>query len=85
MPKAYVNGTLVDVTQESVDSTKHTLPPTEKQIRNQRNRLISKTDWMAVTDRDMSEAETNYRQALRDITSQKDFPDVIWPTLEESP
>ena len=53
--------------------------------RNQRNRLLSETDWIVIMH---TERGTNipavwelYRQALRDITSQGGFPYTIeWPT-----
>ena len=38
------------------------------------------TDMEAVSDRTPSTEILNYRQALRDITSQETFPNsVIWP------
>lgn len=50
-------------------------------IRSKRNELLAETDWWAVQDRTMSQAEVDYRQALRDITDQESFPDgVDWPT-----
>jgi hypothetical protein len=51
-------------------------------IRNQRDRLLSETDWMALSDSPTITTEwANYRQALRDITGQSGFPyDVAWPT-----
>ena len=50
-------------------------------VRNERNQLISETDWMACSDVTMSDAWRTYRQALRDIPSQEGFPnDVTWPT-----
>jgi hypothetical protein len=52
----------------------------EDAVRNQRNRLLSDTDWMALTDNTMTPAWASYRQALRDITAQEGFPySVIWP------
>jgi len=51
-------------------------------IRAERNNLLAETDWMAMQDRTMSQAEKDYRQALRDITDQPTFPDsVVWPEL----
>ena len=53
-------------------------------VRNQRNYLISETDWMALSDVTMSDAWTTYRQALRDIPAQSGFPaSVTWPTKPE--
>ena len=50
-------------------------------IRRERNRLLSETDWMALSDNTMTPEWATYRQALRDITSQEGFPyNVEWPT-----
>ena len=52
-----------------------------KLLREERNRKLAKTDWMAGQDRTMSQAEKDYRQALRDITnSYTSLDDVVWPT-----
>lgn len=46
-----------------------------------RNDLLSATDWMAVTDRTLTTAETDYREALRNVPQQGGFPNsVVWPT-----
>jgi hypothetical protein len=54
-------------------------------IRNQRDRLLSETDWMALSDSPAMTTEwATYRQALRDITGQTGFPySVEWPTKPE--
>lgn len=53
-------------------------------MRNQRERLLSDTDWMALSDNTMTPEWAAYRQALRDITAQEGFPySVIWPTKPE--
>jgi hypothetical protein len=50
-------------------------------VRGHRNRLLSQTDWMALSDNTMTTEWASYRQALRDITSQGGFPYTIeWPT-----
>jgi hypothetical protein len=51
-------------------------------IRNQRNVLLAASDWTQVDDAPVDKAAwATYRQALRDITSQADFPhSVVWPT-----
>ena len=49
-------------------------------LRNQRDRLIAETDWWASSDLTMTSAQTNYRQALRDITDNyTSLDDVVWP------
>tara|TARA_R110000744_G_C19003936_1_gene522145 strand:- start:37 stop:303 length:267 start_codon:yes stop_codon:yes gene_type:complete len=48
-----------------------------------RDGLLNDTDWWAVSDRTMSEEQTLYRQALRDITTHGDWPNIAeedWPT-----
>ena len=53
----------------------------EGAVRNKRDRLLSDTDWMALSDNTMTPENAAYRQALRDITAQEGFPySVIWPT-----
>lgn len=50
-------------------------------LRKERNRLISETDWWASSDLTMTTEQTNYRQALRDITDTYTSLDtVVWPT-----
>ena len=50
-------------------------------VRNERNQLISETDWMACSDVTMSDEWKTYRQALRDISAQAEFPNTVtWPT-----
>lgn len=49
-------------------------------LRFERNVLLAKTDWWAVSDRTMTEAQLAYRQALRDITeTYTSLDDVVWP------
>lgn len=53
----------------------------EIEVRYKRNDLLAETDWWAAGDRTVSQAERDYRQALRDVTSQEGFPhNVTWPT-----
>ena len=46
-------------------------------LRHKRNRLLAETDWMANSDVTMSTAWRNYRQALRDITTQTPTDDAL--------
>ena len=51
--------------------------------RTKRDTLLAETDWMALSDVTMSSEVTTYRQALRDITSHANFPNLNeadWPT-----
>ncbi len=50
-------------------------------LREERNRKIAETDWWASSDLTMTQAQTDYRQALRDITNNAtSLDDVTWPT-----
>ena len=54
--------------------------------RTKRNTLLADTDWMALSDVTMSAEMTTYRQALRDITSHANWPNLEeadWPTKPE--
>lgn len=51
--------------------------------RNQRNNLLAASDWTQLPDvpEALKSAWVEYRQALRDITQQSNFPSIIqWPT-----
>jgi len=51
-----------------------------KLLRIERDRLLAETDWWAGSDRTMTDAQTAYRQALRDITkTYSNLDDVVWP------
>ena len=47
------------------------------ELRRQRDVLLVETDWMANSDVTMSTAWKNYRQALRDITTQTPTDDAL--------
>lgn len=50
-------------------------------LREERNRRLAATDWWAMSDRTMTDEQTAYRQALRDITNTyTSLDDVVWPT-----
>ena len=61
-----------------------------RQLRQQRNQLLDQSDWMAVSDRTMTQAQIDYRQALRDLPETADpqldeqgnLTNVTWPTYE---
>jgi len=57
---------------------------TAEQKKLERQRLLSETDWWALSDTaTMTAEQTAYRQALRDITSHANWPhleDADWPT-----
>jgi len=59
-------------------------------LRQQRNQLLQQSDWMAVSDRVMTQAQIDYRQALRDLPATADpqldengnLTNVTWPSYE---
>lgn len=54
------------------------------QARATRTRLLTDTDWTAVSDLTMSDDMAAYRNALREVPQQDDFPATIaWPTQPE--
>jgi len=79
-----VDGVETEITQEQLDVMVASTPPTAEEIRQRRDSYLAETDWWAVSDRTMTQAETDYRQALRDIPAQAGFPEnVTWPVKPE--
>ena len=56
---------------------------TAEEIRLQRNQLLAASDWTQVADAPVDQTVwATYRQALRDITKQSNFPtSVLWPEV----
>lgn len=51
-------------------------------IRARRNQLLSDSDWTQLADSPVNrKAWATYRQKLRDITTQSDPSNIIWPEL----
>jgi len=50
------------------------------EIRQERDWKLQETDWRASSDLTLSDAWKNYRQALRDITTQSSPYSITWPT-----
>jgi hypothetical protein len=62
-------------------------------LRQQRNQLLSATDWWVLPDRTATQAQLDYRQALRDLPTnspnaaldeQGNLINVTWPTKPEA-
>ena len=50
-------------------------------LREERNAKLAETDWWVLPDRTATQAQLDYRQALRDITDNAtSLDDVTWPT-----
>ena len=59
-----------------------------RDVRRERDKRLSETDYLLMTDYPISNVDRNavkaYRQSLRDITTQDGFPkDVVWPEKPE--
>lgn len=79
----WVDGARVNLTIEELEGVDDRCKA--EQYRYVRDDLLAETDWWAVADRTMTDAEISYRQALRDISAQEGFPTTItWPTKPES-
>ena len=56
-------------------------------LRNERNKLLAETDYLALSDNTMSSEMTTYRQNLRDITNGlttvEEVEAVVFPTKPE--
>ena len=82
--KKYVDGILVDATEEDIVqyNNNQSNAPTQLQIklnnlRDKRNSLLVKTDWTANSDVTMSDAMKTYRQQLRDATEGLDTVEKV--------
>lgn len=54
------------------------------ELRIERDKLIAETDWWVLPDRTPTQAQLDYRQALRDITeTYSSLDDVVWPVKPE--
>jgi hypothetical protein len=74
---------IVEKNSETIENEKKHI---ETQLRNERSKLISETDWIILKSLEygvkVPEKWENYRQALRDITNQENFPYTVnWPIL----
>ena len=68
----------------------HTPEEKATAIQQQRDALLSATDYMMMPDYPISDANRDalkaYRQALRDVPEQPGFPDeVAWPEKPDTP
>jgi hypothetical protein len=55
-----------------------------KRNRAERDRRLAETDYLALSDLTMSDAMTTYRQALRDITTHANWPNLVYPDMDGS-
>ena len=73
-----------EYTQAEKDAIEASKPSTEEKwvrIRSRRDALRRECDWWGSSDVTMSDAQTAYRKALRDLPASKSSPDeIVFPT-----
>ncbi len=74
-----------DMTPDEILALELSRQPDPEEIRKQRNALLVQSDWTQVADAPVDRtAWAVYRQELRDLTKQENFPtEFIWPTKPE--
>jgi len=80
------DGTVHTKAEQEADYTARKTAEAEAAVRSQRDSLLAETDWTGLSDVTMSAEMATYRQALRDITSHANYPnleDADWPTKPE--
>ena len=85
MTKKWVNGLVRDLTAEeqaeydarNKEWEDGALDRALKSLRHDRDYLLAKTDWTALSDNTMSDAMKTYRQQLRDATEGLDTVEKI--------
>ena len=72
-----------EILASGVEIDDYVLPEkTWVEIRGERDALLNASDWMAMSDRTITDSQASYRQTLRDIPA--DYADpalVVWPTI----
>ena len=69
-------------TQKEKDNIAAAQPTTDEKwvsVRSKRDALLRECDWWASSDVTMSDAQTAYRKALRDLPTQSDVDNITWP------
>lgn len=80
------DGTLNKYVEIEVDNQENpnALNNKKKNKRNKRNILLKDTDWAFVSDSPLTDEQkteaTTYRQALRDLPADENFPNNAFPT-----
>ena len=82
-----VDGNVVELDQTLVDTAAAELVTENawQVLRTKRTKLLSETDYLALSDVTMSSEMTTYRQALRDLPANTTDPaNPVWPTKPEA-
>lgn len=79
-----VNGVDIPLTDGEIaewEALQAEAPATQwDEVRKERNALLAACDWTQLPDTPVDAAEwATYRQALRDITTQADPFNIVWP------
>jgi hypothetical protein len=76
------DGTIITAAEQEQDYKNRKDAEESKSVRQQRNSILSACDWTQVADAPVdSLAWANYRQALRDLPQQPEFPwNITWPS-----
>jgi hypothetical protein len=69
-------GNVVTKTDQENDYTAKKIAEAAKSVRTKRDSLLAETDWTGMSDVTMSAEMATYRQALRDITTHANFPNL---------
>jgi hypothetical protein len=79
---------VVEVVDKTAEEIAADVASKAAKVRAERDTLIKQTDWMVIRANEtgvaMDEEWVTYRQALRDITTQENFPEVTWPTSPDA-
>ena len=90
--KKYVNGVLTDMTAEEISAREaeeqewnnNAFNRALENLRAKRNKLLTETDYLALSDQTLSAEMNTYRQQLRDLTNGlttvDDVNNVVYPT-----
>ena len=82
---ALTDAEIVDYHLESISMAEKATEILKEEVRQKRNRLLLESDWTQFPDSPITDPVEQakwreYRQALRDITKQANYPNVVyWP------
>ena len=77
------NGNQIQLDQSLVDAAAIEVAAEQalKALRTRRNKLLTETDYLALSDQTMTAEMQAYRQALRDLPANTEDPaNPVWPT-----
>jgi hypothetical protein len=77
---AVVDGVCAAAQEREAEAEAGAVESAKAMKRMERDALLQETDWWSLSDTAaMTQAQIDYRQALRDITDDPNFPDVEFP------